>query len=295
MVTNILTAAVVAAYAVTLLLEIGRFWLRSGVRPAAMLGFAGAAWLLHTALLVERVRVADALPLSSSFDWYLLAAWALGGVYLYLTVYFTKAAIGLFVLPLVLALVGAAQFAAREPFAKEPAAQAWGLIHGVFLLLGTVAVLIGFSAGSMYLWQAYRLKHKRDPLPGFRFPSLEWLERVNSRALLVSVVMIGLGFASGMILNLVNHQRQLDELPWTDPVIWRSAALLAWLVAAAIFNAVYKPARRGRKVAYLTVASFVFLVASLALQLTMTSGHNARTEVSQNASERSLPSREVSS
>ena len=35
------------------------------------------------------------------------------------------------------------------------------------------------------------------PLEGFRFPSLEWLERVNSRALFISVVMVGLGFAVG--------------------------------------------------------------------------------------------------
>ena len=40
--------------------------------------------------------------------------------------------------------------------------------------------------------------------------------------------------------------------------------MLAWLLAAAVFNAVYRPARRGRKVAYLTIASFVFLVIALA-------------------------------
>jgi hypothetical protein len=39
--------------------------------------------------------------------------------------------------------------------------------------------------------------------------------------------------------------------------------MLVWLVAAALFNLLYQPARQGRKVAYLTVASFVFLAVAL--------------------------------
>ena len=38
----------------------------------------------------------------------------------------------------------------------------------------------------------------------------------------------------------------------------------SWLVAAEVFRLVYPAARRGRKVAYLTLASFVFLVIALA-------------------------------
>ena len=98
-------------------------------------------------------------------------------------------------------------------------------------------------------------------MPGFRMPSLEWLEKVNSRVIILSVLVVGIGFLAGIILNVVGRG-EAAELPWTDPVIWSSALMLAWLVAAAIFNAVYRPARRGRKVAYLTVVSFVFLVVA---------------------------------
>ena len=38
-----------------------------------------------------------------------------------------------------------------------------------------------------------------------------------------------------------------------------SGVLFLWLLAVVTFEWVYKPARAGRKVAYLTVASFVFL------------------------------------
>ena len=47
--------------------------------------------------------------------------------------------------------------------------------------------------------------------------------------------------------------------PWTDPVVLSSGALFAWVSAATVFESFYKPARQGKKVAYLTLASFVFL------------------------------------
>ena len=49
--------------------------------------------------------------------------------------------------------------------------------------------------------------------------------------------------------------------------------MLAWLVAASIFSAAYRPARQGQKVAYLTVASFVFLAFVLGVLLLGESKH----------------------
>jgi hypothetical protein len=50
---------------------------------------------------------------------------------------------------------------------------------------------------------------------------------------------------------------------WRDPLVVSSSAMLAWLAAAALFNLTYRAARQGRKVAYLTVASFLFLALVL--------------------------------
>ncbi len=119
--------------------------------------------------------------LASSFDWCLLAAWLLVAGYFYATYYHPRAGIGLVVLPLALLLIGAAAgLADREPLARAGASQLWGMIHGIFLLLGTVAVLIGFAAGVMYLIQAARLKRKLPPPAGLKFLSLEWLERASA-------------------------------------------------------------------------------------------------------------------
>jgi ABC-type uncharacterized transport system permease subunit len=138
------------------------------------------------------------------------------------------------------------------------------MIHGLLLLGGTVTVCIGFLAGLMYLAQSYALKHARLSANGPRLPSLEWLERVNSRTLAVSALLIALGFISGILMSLAKHRGEATYALWTDPVVLSLAAMMLWLVAAEVFRLVYPAARQGRKVAYLTLASFVFLVIALA-------------------------------
>jgi ABC-type uncharacterized transport system permease subunit len=268
-----------ASYLVALLLEVSRLFFRSGVRRAVTVGFVGAGLVAHTLYLAYRAATATGTPLSSEFDWYLVAAWCLAVVYLYLTLEHPQTAFGLFVLPLVLGLIGMAHFFSDPtPYAQTQAAKVWGTIHGAFLLLGTVAVAVGFAGGLMGLVQAYRLKRKLPPLQGLRLPSLEWLERTNIRATAFSVVMLAIGFFSGIVLNLVHHRLKVEELPWNDPIIWGSGLLLAWLVVAALFTVCYKPARQGRKVAYLTVASFVFLVLSIGIRVFLPTSHGRAAE-----------------
>ena len=262
-----------ASYAVALALEVTRLFLRSGVRGAVMVAFAGAGLLAQTVFLAQRAAQ-TAVPLSSEFDWYLVAAWLLVVLYLYLMYYHPRAPLGLFLLPAVLALIGIATYVADpHPFPETRASMVWGSLHGVLLLIGTVAVIVGFVTGVMYLVGAYRLKHKLPPTRRFQLPSLEWLQRMNARSIGLAIILLGLGVLSGAVLNLVNHNKQAEYVPWNDPVVVSSLALLGWLVAVAGFNVLYKPARTGRKTAYLTLASFVILVLALGISLLGESGH----------------------
>lgn len=264
-----------SAYLMALTLEITRLFFRSGVRGALLIGFSAAGFLAHTLYLGHRAATASASPLSSAYDWSLVAAWMLVASYLYVSYTFPKTSTGLVVLPLVLALIaGAYRFADRTPIAPEPASRIWASIHGLFLLLGAVAVIVGFAAGVMYLAQSYRLKHKLPPMRGLRFPSLEWLERVNSRVVVLSVILVGVGFISGVLLVAISGP-DAGGFGWTDPVIVSSGVMFVWLVISALFNALYRPARHGNKVAYLTLANFVFLVMVLAIFLREGHAHGA--------------------
>ena len=265
-----------SCYALALALEISRLYFRMSVRLIVIVALAGCGLLLHAAFLYHQAAAELATgPIWSSWrDWNLLAAWALAAVYLALAASRPQASAGLFLLPIILALIALA-YALRnlKPVPRDQAVLLWGLIHGVLLMLGAAAVSLGFVAGLLYLVQSNRLKNKLPPRPGFKLPALEWLQRVNKHCLLFSSGCLALGLVAGVALNLVKHTGAGPLVPWSDPVIVTSSGLLAWLLAAMVFEFTYKPAQQGRKVAYLTMASFVFLAIVVGLLAAGASDH----------------------
>jgi hypothetical protein len=259
-----------ASYGVALALEISRLFFRMPVRMVVILGFVAAGLLAHTIFLWNRAQpgIAAGVPLSSWYLWLLLASWILTFVYLSLASSKPDAAIGIFMLPVVLGLIAAATLVDDTTFPKTQAEGHWLAMHGMALLIGTVTTALGFIAGLMYLIQSYRLKHKLPPRPGFHLPSLEWLQAVNKQSLYLSSLLVAVGVFAGVVVNMLRQ-----GVPWTDRVVLSSAGLLAWLFVATLFELAYKPAQQGRKVAYLTVMNFVFLAAVLTLVLFSGSAH----------------------
>lgn len=262
--TRVTITCFAGSYAIALGLEVIRLLFRAPARWAATMVFLSAGLLTHTAYLWTRFRASGSdVPLSSWYDWCLMAAWVLVAAYGGLLVRQPRFAVGLFVLPLVLALIGVA-FYVRDltPFPKADALRRWGTFHGVTLLIGTVGVTLAFAAGLMYSVQSYRLKHHFAP-QGLRLPSLEWLQRFVKESLFAATGFLALGLLSGIVLNLGRSAK----VGWTDPVVLSSGVLFAWLLVMCVFEYVYKPARQGLKVTYLTWASFAFLAMAIAAAL----------------------------
>ncbi len=265
-----------ASYGVALVLEFCRVVRKLPLNAWLSNGFTVAGITAHSIYLVELAReeshtAGAGMILSSWYDWCLLAAWWVAGAYVGLQLRRPKNHLGIFLLPMVLILVGFALVADRHPFARETAAQIWRSVHATALLAGSVSVTLGFAAGVMYLVQAYRLKHKLASRGRFRLPPLEWLQRFNRETLWISIGCLLAGLVAGVVLNVRVGGSAGGGVAWSEPAVVASLVLLAWLVTVTLFELVYRPARVGRKVAYLTLASFLFLV--LALLLTLLSGH----------------------
>jgi len=291
--SNVHISCFAASYTIALLLEVSRLFLRAPVRVIGTVGFTVAGLFAQTLYIVIRSSPdpRQPPPLSSWYDWLLLIAWGVAVAYLVIKLRRPEAAMGIFMLPLVLALLAVAWlFRDTPPFPREESLWAWGILHGGALLLGSVIVLLGFVAGLMYLIQSDRLKRKIPPRQGLRLPSLEWLQNANRRALITSSWMLAVGLLAGAALNIVKGRQ---GVPWTDPVVWTSGILFLWLTAVLLFEAMYQPARQGRKVAYLTLASFVFLGLVLAIVLLGPSQHAAAPRGDEAASGAVLSSGEV--
>jgi len=259
---------IAASYSVAFVLEVSRLFFRAPVRIAVMFVFAAAGLFAHTLFLGREAMLGDGPPLSSWREWCLMAAWIVVVAYLLLAMRKPDTAFGVFLLPVVLALTGAAYLLGdSQRFEPDEATQFWRVVHGLALLSGTAVVTLGCAAGMMFLLQSYRLKHKIPPGGRFKLPSLETLQLGSERSLIVSTVLLLIGLLSGIVLNAIEHLDDHRGVAWSDPVVWTSGVLLLWLLGASIFNYLYKPARRGRKVAYLVVASFLFLGLELAIVL----------------------------
>jgi len=81
--------------------------------------------------------------------------------------------------------------------------------------------------------------------------------------------LLAIGLVSGIAINWTNPADDTLSsgriIAWSNPVIWSSGILFSWLLIVSVFNFCYQPSRQGRKVAYLVIASFLFLVLELAI------------------------------
>ncbi|MFV1964966.1 MAG: cytochrome c biogenesis protein CcsA [Pirellulaceae bacterium] len=214
-----------ASYGVSLALEISRLFFRAPIRLPVIFAFTGAGLFAHTSYLMTRAQTGISEhhgipPLSSWYDFCLLAAWLLAAAYLIMSIRRPRNAVGIFLLPLILGLIGVA-VAMRDtrPFQEQTALNVWRVVHGIALTAGTATVALGFATGMMYLVQSYRLKRKLPPRPGFRLPSLELLQRFNRESLMVSACLLAMGLVSGVALNLSHQTEEGRAVQWTDPVV----------------------------------------------------------------------------
>src|SRR5262249_53737070 len=186
----------------------------------------------------------------TAFESLIVLSWIFALVGLYLMARAPKPiAVGMFVLPMVLALVVAGWLAPRHADWDQWGSSTafWGTVHGVFLLAGAVSTCVAFAAGLMYLVQSNRLKQKRPPQFGFALPSLEQSERLNRGAITVAFPLLTFGLLIGVLLSLAGRGATAGTpLSWTDPKV--VSAFLMWLVFAVLLHARYRPALRGRSV-----------------------------------------------
>jgi ABC-type transport system involved in cytochrome c biogenesis permease subunit len=249
-------------YGLALACDLARFVVRGQARWYATLALTTLAWVVQTAYLGNLTIQNKQLPVSTVFESLLVLSWVLAGVGLYLIVRSPKpVAVGVFVLPVVLALVVVAGvWAPREDWVASGwggATRFWGAAHGVLYLIGAVSSCVAFAAGLMYLAQSHRLKHKRPPRFGFKLPSLEESERLNRGAITVAFPFLTAGLLVGVVMEVALRKAGHSRLGWTDPKV--VSGVLMWLVFAGLLHARFRPEMRGRRVMIFTVVAFLCL------------------------------------
>ena len=226
--------------------------------------FFGAAGLVAQTYFL----VAKGAPLASQYGWMLFLAFILAVFYLFGSFHYRRLAWGIFVLPVVLGLVALGSLGALlDPASREARPNQFFLIddvlsfraaHAWLLLLATVGLCVGFIASLMYLYQAHRLKTKQLPLRGLRMLSLERLEMMNRRAIILAFPLFTVGMSIGIVLMFVEQLKG-----WTDPRVL--SAFVLWLTFALLLYLRFGAHLRGRQIALWTIVTFGLLLCCLTL------------------------------
>ena len=234
-----------ASYAVAFGLELLRlFQARPALRWLA-LGFTAAGLLAHSIFVVV-----NPLPLQTAFGSLIFLAWILAVFCIYGDFHHRRLAWEIFVLPLVLGLVLLAQVfdAGAPPFPSDPGwgwyafegKHFWPIFHGSLMLLAAVGVSVGFLASVMYLVQTYRLKTKQMPGQGLRLWSLERLEAMNRRAIVLVFPLLtaGLLVAAAEMLEKPNGSQGLENTKVVSTIAVCGSSLRFSFTCATVFTRV---------------------------------------------------------
>ena len=263
---------VVASYGIGLALELLRlFWPRIWLRWAATTGLV-VALFAHTLFLAARGALNRSLPIATQFESLVVLSWLICFVCIVWQLKQKRLGLDLFLLPVGLALLIFAMgftddHAATSPTTRRMVATA----HGLFLLAGTLTVLLAFVYALMYLLKVRQLKHP-TLLPSIRLPSLEQLDRVNTSAIYLSWPLLTIGIGLGFMLG---------KMSWSDPKV--ITTVVSWFLFSVLVLYRHNPENRGRKIALMTIVSCAVVLVSVLGDPVFGTSHQNANAVSRSA------------
>jgi cytochrome c-type biogenesis protein CcsB len=219
----------------------------------------GAAVLFHMLDLVIGAHKAGNIPVTNFAQSLSFLAWLTAIVSFVLMLRTRMQVLGAFVAPGVLAAVGAAMLLTRDGHLEIPDSlrSAWLPVHVTLAFLGEALFMVAASVSVAYLVHESRLKAKRPMSPAEQpMPSLEKLDRINSRLLGWGFMMLSLAIVSGALWA---------EASWGHFWSWEpreSWSLITWLLYAGLLESRIAAGWRGRRAAALTLAVFTVLLGS---------------------------------
>ena len=149
--------------------------------------------------------------------------------------------------------------------APEGLSSLWFPLHAAMILLGLGGFALAFGVSALYLVVRDRLKRKRLADLG-RLPSIDALDRLNTRFILLGFLALTFGIATGGLWAVSRPQATAP----LGATVYASLVLWGWYAAAVLVRVV--GGWRGPLAAHFSVVGFLGLVVGLGAIVLSASG-----------------------
>ncbi|MBT5029164.1 MAG: cytochrome c biogenesis protein CcsA [Nitrospinaceae bacterium] len=202
-------------------------------------------------------------PYTTSFEVALFLAWLMVVVYFLTEWKYKIKDLGAFVIPLVFIVLLFSAFLSKETvLVPESEVRFWLTMHRTLSIMGYAAFSIAFAAGIMYLIQEHQVKTKKLGIMYFRMPSLEVLDDLNFKVIMIGFPLFTLGFMTGSIWNIQMEQPFFSwDLMRTLPLV------IVWLIYGLVFFGRMITGLRGKKAAQGAILGFITVVGAYFLHI----------------------------
>ena len=163
--------------------------------------------------------------------------------------------LGLVLTPIIVLLLIAVLALGVAPAGEEPEFRGvWFVAHVVLAFIGYAGMAVAFACSLLYLLQFRELKSKRFGRLFRFFPSLEMLDTVGRRALLLGFATLTLALVLGWAWTV----RFKHSLEMSDPkILWAS---FSWIAFAAALAARSGGAGAERRAARVNIGAFTAII-----------------------------------
>jgi ABC-type transport system involved in cytochrome c biogenesis permease subunit len=245
-------------------------------RAATTLLVAGA--LTHTFVIGMQTMEVGNVPIAGATSAISTFVWLLALSYLYTEMTTDERAMGVFILPLLVALQAIPAF---RPSVEAASPVLQGPLFGVHvssLLFAYASFALACVIGITYVLLFKEIKAKHLGFFYARLPSLQVLDRMNQVAIVIGWIFLTLGMIVGVVWAAQARgypavDPRVQAMSLQDPKIF--AALVCWVVYSFELFAARRIGWGGRRAAYLSALGFIIVLFNLVpISYFLTKSHN---------------------
>jgi ABC-type transport system involved in cytochrome c biogenesis permease subunit len=256
-------------------------WHFAGRNPSvgrAATTLLGVAALAHTFIIGMQTMELGQVPITSATAAISMFVWLLALSYLYTELTTDERAMGVFILPLLVALQ---TIPALRPERDVRSVVLQGPLFGIHvssLLLAYASFALACVIGITYVLLFNEIKAKHLGFFYARLPSLQVLDRMNQRAIVIGWLFLTVGIGVGVFFA-VQARGYAEAVPQIQAMSLRDPKILVALVCWAMYSFELFAARRigwgGRRAAYLSTVGFVIVLLNFVpVSYFLTKSHN---------------------